>query len=80
MPHPPKTPFWWMAKAKGRFFHQKGRFGGWQRQRGGEGWTFQQKTAACKAPAPKRSGAQKQSAIKYRYQFTASRTAEGPAA
>ena len=46
----------------------------------GEGWTFQQKTAACKAPEPKRSGAQKQSAIKYRYPFTASLTAAGPAA
>jgi len=61
---PPKTPFWWMVKAG----------------KDGEGWTFQQKTAACKAPETKRSGAQKQSAIKYRYPFTASRTAAGPAA
>ena len=32
--HPPNEAFWWMARAKWRFIHQKGHFGGW---RGGMG-------------------------------------------
>jgi hypothetical protein len=31
---PPKTPIWWMARAKGQFVHENGRFGGWRRQKG----------------------------------------------
>ena len=28
--HPPKEPFWWMARVKGRFVHEKAHFGGWR--------------------------------------------------
>ena len=34
-PGPPETrPQAWMARAKGRFVHENGRFGGWRRQKG----------------------------------------------
>jgi len=34
---PRKWPIWWMARAKGRFVHQKGRFGGWRTAGDGDG-------------------------------------------
>ena len=34
---PPKVPFWWMAKGKGPFIHQKSHFGGWRRREAGRG-------------------------------------------